>query len=82
MWLLFMADTPTYFVDFTTKQEAINDGVDVWILKSDNSDRKREGYIQMFTVWTIKITPYNHISILHTKDYIFQTYNLERCLFS
>ena len=71
-----MADTPQYFVDFTTKQEAINDGVDVWILKSDNSDRKREGYIQMFTVWTIKITPYNHISILHTKDYIFQTYNL------
>ena len=47
-----------------------------WILKSDNSDRKREGYIQMFTVWTIKITPSNHISILHTKDYIFQTYNL------
>ena len=46
-----------------------------WILKSDNSDRKREGYIQMFTVWTIKITPYNHISILHTKDYIFLTYN-------
>jgi len=30
---MFMADTPQYFVDFTTKQEAINDGMDVLDIK-------------------------------------------------